>query len=63
MAGTVESIGAGPAEQGTYFFERTGKGTDFVLHGFGQSVKLRIEILMELNCPLHPYIMELSNMM
>jgi hypothetical protein len=42
----------------TYFFERTGKGTDFVLHVVGQSVKLGSEILMELNFPLHLWIMD-----
>jgi hypothetical protein len=39
---------------------RTGQSTDFVLHVFGQSVKLRVEILMELDFPLHPRIMELK---
>jgi hypothetical protein len=61
VAGPVECIDVGPAKQRTYDFERTGKGTDFILHVFRQRVKLRIEILRELNALLHPHSMALQS--
>jgi hypothetical protein len=48
----------GLPSRGAEFFGQTGMGAYLVVHCFGQSVELGIEILMELNCPPHRQIMD-----
>ena len=53
VAGAVKSIDAGPADLRTKLFEQLGMSEHFVLHGSGQGVEFRIELLMKRHFPLH----------
>jgi len=53
----LEGIDPGAAQSGAEFLEHPGMGQQLVLNVFGQDVKLRVEILMNQNHPLHDNIM------